>query len=137
MCVFYKCFTCVLRRARFALFFGLAKGIVKHVLRQPGPRQSFGLAHVLAREPRPNGAFWGPEAPEPRRNRVIRHNHLLEFRSEVLSATYMRRPFRLHIYVLWRARPLKSLGLAAFIEGQPLPNAAFCTRSAEKHGRAE
>ena len=27
----YTCFTCVLRRARFALFFGLAKGIVKHV----------------------------------------------------------------------------------------------------------
>ena len=87
MIIFYTGFTCVLRRARVALFFGLAKGIVKHVLRQPGPRQSFGLAGVLAREPQPNAAFWGPEAPEPRRNRVILNNHLLEFRSEVLSAT--------------------------------------------------
>ena len=87
MYTFYMCFTYVLRRARLALFFDRAKDIVKYVLRQPGPRKSFGLAGVLAREPQPNAAFWGPEAPEPRRNRVIRHNHLLEFRSEVLSAT--------------------------------------------------
>ena len=54
----YMCFTYVLRRARFALFFDRAKDIVKHVLRQPGPRQSFGLAGVLAREPQPNAAFF-------------------------------------------------------------------------------
>ena len=87
MYVFYMCFTCVLRSARFALFFDRAKDIVKHVLRQPGPRQSFGLAGVLAREPQPNAAFLGPEAPEPRRNRVILNSHLLESRSEVWSAT--------------------------------------------------
>ena len=87
MYAFYMCFTYVLRRARFALFFDRAKDIVKHVLRQPGPRQSFGLAGVLAREPQPNAAFFGPEAPEPRRNRVILNSHLLEFRSIFLSAT--------------------------------------------------
>ena len=83
----YMCFTCVLRRARFALFFGCAKDIVKYVRRQTGPRKSFGLAGVLAREPQPNAAFLGPEAPEPRRNRVILNSILLEFRSEFLSAT--------------------------------------------------
>ena len=87
MYAFYMCFTCVLRRARFALFFDRAKDIVKYVLRQPGPRKSFGLAGVLAREPQPNAAFLGPEAPEPRRNRVILNSILLEFRSEFLSAT--------------------------------------------------
>ena len=43
----------------------------------------------------------------------------------LLGATGIRRPFRLHIYVLWRARPLKSFGLAVFLEGRPRPNAAF------------
>ena len=71
MHAFYMCFTCVLRRARFAIFFDRAKDIVKSVLRQPGPRKSFGLAGVLAREPQPNAAFLGPEAPAHRRNRVI------------------------------------------------------------------
>ena len=84
---FYLCFTYVLRRARFALFFDRAKDIVKYVLRQPGPRKSFGLAGVLAREPQPNAAVFDPEAPEPRRNRVIPNSSLLEFRSDFLSAT--------------------------------------------------
>ena len=45
------------------------------------------LSFRPSKKRRKTRAFWGPEAPEPRRIREILNNHLLEFRSEVLSAT--------------------------------------------------